>query len=203
MTKVPASNRADFDWEDAKHRLSRLAHTLDESGSTHPDETNEALDNRARELAKPLRNEVAEPDTIEALTFGIGPDTYALETEFILEITNLTTLTIVPGCPAFLRGITNLRGEILAVIDLSLFFGLGPASGGNRLLVLGHERPEYGIVIDEADEVKVLSRSSIVLPAVAIPETQREFLLGVTPNATLVLDGNALLSDTRFMIDEA
>ena len=50
--------------------------------------------------------------------------------------------------------------------------------------------------------MKVLSRSKIVLPAVAIPETQREFLLGVTADATLVLDGNAMLADARFMIDE-
>ncbi len=203
MTKMPASRRTTFDWEDAKSRLARLAQTLDAASSTRPDETGETLDKRARELATTIHSEIPEPDTIEVLTFGIGSDVYALETAFILDLTSLTALTIVPGCPEFLRGITNLRGEILAVIDLSMFFGLGPARGKSRLLVLGHDRPEYGVVIDAAIEVKALSRSSIVLPAVAIPEIQREFLLGVTPDATLVLDGSAMLSDARFMIDEA
>ncbi len=203
MTKLPTPQRKAFDWEDAKQRLSRLAHTLDAASSARHDGTNETLDRRARELAIELHGDVVEPDTIEVLTFGIGPDNYALETAFILELTDLTALTIVPGCPAFLRGITNLRGEILAVIDLSTFFGLSPAIGKDRLLVFGHDRPEFGIVIDAASEVKALSRSNIALPAVAIPELQREFLLGVTPDATLVLNGDAMLSDERFMIDEA
>jgi purine-binding chemotaxis protein CheW len=203
MTTIPTSTRTRFNWEEAKLRLARLAHTLDAASSTLPAESNETLARRAAELAKPSQHEVAEPDTIEALTFVIGPDTYALETTYILELTNVATLTIVPGCPAFLRGITNRRGEILAVIDLSLFFGLGPTSGGDRLLVLGRERPEFGIVLDEADEVKAISRTNIVLPAVAIPEIQREFLLGVTPEAILVLAGNVMLGDARFMIDEA
>lgn len=203
MTKMPAPQRTTFDWEDAKSRLARLAQTLDAASSTRHDETGETLDKRARELAKPIHSEVAEPDTIEVLTFGIGPDVYALETAFILDMTSLSALTIVPGCPEFLRGITNLRGEILAVIDLSMFFGLGPTRGENRLLVLGHERSEYGIAIEAAIEVKGLSRSSIVLPAVAIPEIQRDFLMGVTPDATLVLAGDVMLSDARFMIDEA
>lgn len=202
MTKMPALNRANFDWEDAKRRLARLAHTLDAAGSMLPEEASATLEKRARELAVPLGDELAERDTIEALAFRIGSDVYALETTYILELTHLSTLTVVPGCPPFLRGVTNLRGEILAVIDLSLFFGLTPTGDSDRLLVLGLERPEFGILIDEADEVKELSRSSIVLPAVAIPEVQREFLLGATPDATLVLAGMAMLGDARFMIDE-
>lgn len=203
MTKIPAPQRTTFDWEDAKRRLARLAQTLDAANSTRPDETNETLDKRARELAIKLREEVAERDTIEVLTFGIGLEVFAVETAFILEITDVAVLTIVPGCPGFVRGITNLRGDILAVFDLSSFFGLGPTVGGNRLLVLGHERPEYGVLIDAAVGVKALPRSIIAPPAVAIPEIQREFLMGVTPDATLVLDGSAMLSDARFTIDEA
>ena len=203
MTKLPTPHRTAFDWEDAKRRLSRLAQTLDAAGGIRSDETNETLDRRARELAITLHSEEAEPDSIEVLTFGIGSDVYALETAFILELTNIAALTVVPGCPEFLRGITNLRGEILAVIDLSTFFGLEPSSGDSRLLILGDERPEFGIVIDAAVELKTLSRSHIMSPAVAIPELQREFLLGVTPDATLVLNGSAMLSDERFSIDEA
>jgi len=203
MTKLPTPHRTAFDWDDAKRRLSRLAQALDATGSIRSEDTNATLARRARELAIPLPSEDADPDIIEVLAFGIGSDVYALETAFVLELTNLAALTVVPGCPEFLRGITNLRGEILAVIDLSIFFGLGPSSSESGLLILGQERPDFGIVIDAAAEVKALSRSHILLPAVAISELQRDFLLGVTPDATLVLNGNAMLSDARFTIDEA
>ncbi len=202
MSRLPEPQRVAFDWDDAKRRLAEMAGTLDSASRIRHDDNNNILEQRARQLAVSQQEESVTLDTIEVLTFRINDDQYAIETRYVLELTSLATETVVPGCPTFLRGIANLRGEILAVIDLSAFFGLAPASDTNQILVLGQDHAEFGIVINDAADVTAISRSDVSLPAIAIPETQRQFLIGVTPDAILVLNGESLLNDGRLVIDE-
>ena len=99
----------------------------------------------------------------------------------------------------------NLRGEILALIDLRAFFGI--ASRGltdlSRILVLGWERNEFGIMADQVEEVSTLRVDEVLdTPATLPGGGGRAPLLGVTADARIVLDGSALLADAALYIDQ-
>lgn len=197
------NQHSQFHWEDAKGRLRQLAESLDPARQDSVEQARRILDQRARELAVPLPSDADETDTIEILTFRMGGELYALETNFILELTRVTTLTKVPDCPAFVHGITNLRGGVLAIVDLcTLFQVVGDLHDQPWMLVLGDERAEFGIVIAEPVEVCSINTCEVFPTSVSVSNVQRDLLRGVTEDAMLVLDGAALLADQRLVIDE-
>ncbi len=64
-------------------------------------------------------------NTTQYLTFTIDEETYALNVLNVKEVQEFTTISKVPRMPDFMRGIINLRGSVVPVIDLKLKFGLG------------------------------------------------------------------------------
>ena len=126
------------------------------------------------------------------------------ETRFIAKVVRLSDFTPVPGTPAFLGGVLNLRGEILALIDLRAFFGFaGPGlTDLSRIIVLGLERNEFGIMADAVHEVMTLGSTRCGRRRRSIPGGGRPFLLGVTVDARIVLDGAALIRDEGLYIDQ-
>jgi len=101
--------------------------------------------------------------------------------------------------------VSNLRGEILAVIDLHRFFGLPPAepSESTRVIVLGVEGPEFGVLVDAMREATMLRADHLLDPPGSVAGVGREHLRGVTEDALIVLDGRVLLREEAFYIDQA
>jgi purine-binding chemotaxis protein CheW len=64
-------------------------------------------------------------ETRQYLTFQLSGDTFALDVAHVREILELTTVTKVPGTPEYMRGVINLRGGVVPVLDLRSKFGLG------------------------------------------------------------------------------
>jgi purine-binding chemotaxis protein CheW len=166
------------------------------------DEARAILIERARRLAQPLQRAEPEHDARVVATFRLAGERYAVEVRFVREIGRLVDLTPIPGAPEHLFGLTNLRGEILAVFDLRRFFGLsrGGLTDLSRIIVLGEERNELGLLADEAHEVVPLREEEILDPPSA--GTSRELVRGVTKDALILLDGAAVLRDPRFYVDQ-
>lgn len=97
--------------------------------------------------------------TIQTLTFALKGETFAVSIESIKEIIEFPDLTAVPLMPRFLKGVMNLRGAVIPVIDLSERFHLGPSEPGRRTCVVIFELPyadsmhTLGIVVDAVQEV--------------------------------------------------
>ncbi len=203
MSRIQDETSTPFDWEDAKRQMRQLAESLDPARPESVARARQILDQRALELAVPLEAEADETDSIEILTFRMGGELYALETTFILELTRVAFLTKVPDCPAFMLGITNLRGEVLAIVDLcALFESANSPCPDPWMLVLGVDQVEFGIVIDEAVDVCSINTRDIFPLPVSVSGVQHDLLRGVTEDAMLVMDGAALLAEERLMIDE-
>jgi purine-binding chemotaxis protein CheW len=159
---------------------------------------------RARQLARPLAEAAAPGELFQVTVFFLAGERYALETRVVREIVRFADFTPVPGAADFLVGVTNLRGEVLPVIDLRRFFDL-PDRGltdQSRVLVLGHEQRELGVLADVAHEVISLHRDQVLEPTAA-PSIGRDYIRGVTRDALVLLDGDRLLRDPRLIIDHA
>lgn len=161
------------------------------------------LAERARVLARPAAPPVSAGALIEVITFSLARERYAIETAYVREVVRISDFTPVPGAPLFLAGLMNYRGDILALFDLRKLFGLSGQGIKDltRVVVLGRDRPELGIVVEESPESALLLRGEIHSPPELIGG-QHQLLMGVAPDALSVLDGSKVLTDARLFVNQ-
>jgi purine-binding chemotaxis protein CheW len=162
------------------------------------------LDERARRLARVTGDvAAAQPaERLEVVTFALSGERYAIETYAIREIVPLAGFTPVPGGPRHLFGVINLRSDVVAVFDPRPLLGLEQRSISDlcRVIVMGIERAEFGVLVDAADEVIAFAASTLFDP-LALAE-RHSFVRGVATDTLVVLDGRLMLNDARFSIDD-
>jgi len=192
------------DWEEMRRRLMRAVQATEGAQVLTPEQARTVLDERARLLARVPPQEVDAAAVWDIVTFALANERYALEAKHVREVVRIHDYTPVPGAPDFLVGLFNLRGEILAVIDLRKF--LGVADGGvtdlSRILVMGGERAEFGVLADAVHEVATVRTAEVLEAPNTVVGIGRDYLRGVTADALIVLDGAVLLRDSRLFIDE-
>ena len=155
----------------------------------------EILEQRARELATPISETVSLAQFTEVISFRIGDESFAIETQFVREVLRAPEITFVPNSPSFLLGVSALRGTVLAVMDIGEFL-----HARNRqtkcpwLLVVGTDSPNFGMAVESVDDVSMFSNSAMLPPA--SESNQHGFIKAVTSDAITILDGEQLLSST-------
>ena len=93
------------------------------------------------------------------LTFALGPELYALDIRGVREIIQVGPMTPVPLMPGFVRGVINLRGSVVPVIDLAARFGGRQTESSRRTCIViieltsAEERHDIGVVVDAVSEV--------------------------------------------------
>lgn len=203
MSPQPRSQGRTVDWAAVAERLARARSGTENALAPPPERARAIMDERARTLAEPPDEPPPAADVIEVLTFGLGGERYAVETKHVREVVRLAHCTPMPGTPSYLLGVINLRGEILAVVDLRELLGLARETPTDRswVVVLGADRAEFGVVVDEVGELVPLRRGEVLEPAEA--GVGSDLFLGVTGSALGVLDGTALLRDPRLFVEQA
>jgi purine-binding chemotaxis protein CheW len=191
----------DFDWDVARDRLRVAEEALEGSATLSAERTTEILETRARTLAKRQEEPAAAP-SMRVLVFQVGAERYALDTERIHGVLRLAELTPLPDAPPHVVGITNIRGEIVPLFDLRLLLGRGRQALTDlaRVIVVGEEQPEFGLIADEASEIVDLPLHEIHAPSASVTGADREVVHGVTKDAVTVLASDALCRDPRLFI---
>ena len=106
-------------------------------------------------------------DLQQYLTFTLDQETYAVSIGKVREIVEFHSLTKIPMMPAFLCGVTNLRGAVIPVIDLLSRFGKGVTSLGNRSCIVivevehAGEMSPLGILVNSVNEVVPVEEEDI------------------------------------------
>lgn len=123
---------------------------------------------------------------------------YALPLVSVREVDRLPAVTPLPNVPAWLLGATNLHGEILSVVDLAAFLGLGAArpSREARLLACRAGPMEVGLLVERVRDIRELPDAAIRPPAGQLPGRSGRYLAGIYAGdgrLTLVLDVAGLL----------
>ena len=164
----------------------------------------QVLRDRARALARVADAAVPDADSLELLEFRLADERYAVETRHVVEVHPFRDLTPLPGTPAFVRGIVNLRGRIIAVFDLKKFFDL-PERGItdlHRIVVVRGQGLELGLLADTVTTVRRLSRASLAPSLPTLTEIGAGYLLGVNEERLVVLDLDRVFEDPRIVLDE-
>ena len=137
------------------------------------------------------------------LAFSLGGETFAMDIRSIKEVIQFATLTEVPLMPAFIRGVINLRGAVVPVIDLSIRFGRSLTEVTRRTCIVilevgtGEDVSVLGVMVDNVSEVLDIGGHDIE-PAPAFGSSLRsEFIAGVgkvNGKFVILLDVNRVLS---------
>lgn len=125
-------------------------------------------------------------DTLNSfLTFRLGDELFAANVSKVLEILEIPKVTKVPRSPAFMRGVVNLRGNVLPVIDTRAKFGLPAVDDtvNSCILVLNIELEEkeikLGAIVDEVQEVMEIDFASIQTVPTLGAKYKTEFIEGM------------------------
>src|ERR1700736_3273209 len=112
---------------------------------------------RAEELAEMMPGESELDDTLEALVFALGSELYALPANQVHEVRPLGWLTPLPGTPAFLAGLINVRGRIVPLVDLRPLLGIASADGPSMSVVLvSYRSGDVGLLATDRPTVRSL-----------------------------------------------
>jgi purine-binding chemotaxis protein CheW len=119
------------------------------------------------------------------LTFSLGEEVFAMDIRSVREIIQHGSMTTVPLMPAFVRGVINLRGAVVPVIDLHARFGRPPARVGKKTCIVifdalrDGERVELGLMVDSVSEVITLEAAQVEPPPRFGGTVRREFIAGM------------------------
>ena len=142
-------------------------------------------------------------DQNQYLTFMLGRETFALGILCIKEILEYEAPTDVPMMPPFVRGIVNLRGAVVPVIDLAVRFGrtASPLSKKTCIVIVeaqsGGDAQVYGVVVDAVNEVLEIPDTEIEPPPAFGTTVRTDFIQGmgkVREKFVIILDADAALS---------
>lgn len=146
------------------------------------------------------------------LTFNLGDEVFAMDIRTVREIIQHTAMTTVPLMPDFLRGVINLRGAVVPVIDLQSRLGRACTTVGKKTCVVifdastEGEKLELGLLVDSVSEVIDIAPADIEEPPQFGASIQREFIRGMgkvagkfivilEPERALNVDEMALIAD--------
>ncbi|MEA4831965.1 Chemotaxis protein CheW [bioreactor metagenome] len=114
------------------------------------------------------------------LTFNLGTEYYGLEIKYVTEIIGMQLITTLPGLPAYIKGIINLRGRIIPVMDVRLRFDKEQLEYNDRIciIVACFDGVDIGLIVDRVSEVLTIPDADIVPPP-EINKTSNKFIKGI------------------------
>ncbi|MGC3936838.1 chemotaxis protein CheW [Roseobacter sp. EG26] len=123
-------------------------------------------------------------DSIELLTFQLADQEYSLDIMSVREIRGWTRTTPLPHAPSYMKGVINLRGTVLPVMDLSERLGLKPQKQTDRnvIIVVNHEDVMTGLLVDAVSDIIALTSEDLQPP----PEMQSSGSTNVVSALTLI-----------------
>jgi purine-binding chemotaxis protein CheW len=141
--------------------------------------------------------------TTQYLTFLTAGEEYAIAIAKVSEIVEYETVTFVPNTPAWIRGVTNLRGKVVPVVDLAVKFGLSPSRISKFSCIIiteimfQGESLVMGVLADSVSQVIDLSAEEIEETPLFGTRVKPEYLLGMGAlgkKFCLILDIDKVLS---------
>ena len=105
-------------------------------------------------------------EDLQILSFEVGTQTYCVPVNSVREIRGVTPPTQLPDAPPYVRGVINLRGQVMPVIDLSERLGKGIAADSARqvIIVVEHHDDVAGLLVDAVCDSFIVSAASISPP---------------------------------------
>ena len=128
-----------------------------------------------------VKKDRADAELRQFISFSVGEEEYGLELLRVKEVIRVREITWLPRAPSFVKGIINLRGDVIPIVDLRDKFGLPPreATTATRVIVVEVEGRLMGMVVDSASQVVRIPADQIDPPPPVIGGISQDFITGV------------------------
>lgn len=146
------------------------------------------------------------------LTFALGKEEYGLEILKVREIIGMMEITAIPKVPGYVKGVINLRGQVISVVDLRAKFGLETVEKTEQTCIIVVEIQEnrrkvnIGIIVDRVSEVQDIAGENIEDPPHMGGDIESNFILGmgkIAQSVKILLDINRVLSSDAAFLSQA
>ena len=120
------------------------------------------------------------------LSFKLGEEIFALHVSKVQKILEMTEITEVPRSPSYMKGVINLRGNVLPVIDMRVKFGMAPTEWTKTTCILvvesevKDEKVKVGLLVDAVQAVQKINDEDILPPPSIGSKFRSEFISGMT-----------------------
>jgi purine-binding chemotaxis protein CheW len=128
-----------------------------------------------------IDNQKVSREEIQMLTFSLDNVSYGVNVHQVREVKNFEGVTPVPYAPPYVKGVTNLRGEVIPVIDLRERFGIQAKKGAEDagIMVIVQDKHPIGVMVDSVMEVLTLPKKDIESNPDSLITDKSEAVLGV------------------------
>ncbi len=142
------------------------------------------------------------------LTFCLGEEVFGIAISYVTEIVGMQPVTHMPEVPPYIRGIINLRGRIVPVMDMRTRFGLAEKEYTERtcIIVIDVNEAAAGLIVDGVAEVAVIGEENIEPLPGATTAGSRRYISGIGKNGeavTLLLDCTKLFEENTDLKEKA
>ncbi|MGI6727473.1 MAG: chemotaxis protein CheW [Anaerovoracaceae bacterium] len=145
-------------------------------------------------------DQILEEDTQQGkfLTFILENEIFGIEIRYVTEIIGIQAITKVPEVPSYVKGIINLRGKIIPVIDVRLKFNKESVEYDDRtcIIVVDINEVQVGLIVDQVNEVLNISEEDIAPPPDSRTSVENKYIKGIGKSGDqvqLLLDCEKLL----------
>ena len=151
----------------------------------------------AQERHKPI---TPEAELIQLVVFSLEDESFGVDINQVREIVRVGMVTPIPDSPNFIKGVANIRGEIIIVIDLKerFFLPVKKPVESKHIVITGQEGNLYGVLVDEVTEVLRIPRTAIKTTPHLITKIDRTYISGVLTlenRLIMLLDLKKVLSE--------
>lgn len=134
------------------------------------------------------------------LTFRLGDEEYGIEIRYVIEIIGIQKIAAVPNMPVFIKGVVNLRGQVIPVMDVRTRFGMPEYHYDERtcIIVVRSEDSLIGLIVDTVKEVIDIPAENISAPPKVARGNSAKYLQGigrVDDSVKILIAVDALLQD--------
>ena len=150
----------------------------------------------------PLEEDDEDEDTQEDkfLTFVLNREEFGIEIRYVMEIIGIQNITEVPDVPRYIKGVINLRGKVIPVMDVRLRFELEERAYDDRtcIVVICIDEQSVGLIVDRVSEVLDIPKINIEPPPKGRKGENSRFIQGmgkVGEQVKILLNANQLLFD--------
>ena len=178
------------------------------------EESRKTLIKRALGMAAPSKEGAAAEKPTEFLEFELAGERYAVELALVREVCAGKRITRIPGAPPFMAGVANIRGRILPVADLAIFFSIRAEAADRGKIVILHGRgaagpaaageiSEIGILAGAVWGVRSISPADIQPPPPGFAGIYAQYLGGIAPQGLIIFRADRFLETNYAAVSPA
>jgi purine-binding chemotaxis protein CheW len=136
---------------------------------------------------------------MQLIVFRVGDEEFGVPIGAVQEIIKVGEITSIPDSPDFIKGLINVRGEIVAVIDVrARFFLTTPVESSRHIVIVKHEGSLFGLMVNEVMEVLRIQESEIKSTPKLMAKLREDYVQGVITHENrliILLDVDRVLSE--------